>query len=57
MERELAGKTEVIEEILPQYHFVYHKSHLTCSGIEPRPRRWEAGAYRPSYGKPLKYTK
>jgi hypothetical protein len=28
-EMEWTGETEVLEEILPQSHFVYHKSHTT----------------------------
>jgi hypothetical protein len=29
MECELAGETEVLGEILPQWHFVHYKSHKT----------------------------
>jgi hypothetical protein len=28
VELDLAGDTEVLEEYLPQYLFVYHKSHM-----------------------------
>jgi hypothetical protein len=35
VERELAGETEVLEENLPQWHFVHHKPHMTS--------RWEEG--------------
>jgi hypothetical protein len=42
VEWELALKTEVLGENLPQRLFVHHKSHMTCSGIEPGPPRWEA---------------
>jgi hypothetical protein len=35
VEWELAGETEVLEENLPQDHFVYHKLHVTWPEIEP----------------------
>jgi hypothetical protein len=44
MECRLAGKTEVLGENLPQRHFLsITKSHMTRSGFEPGPPRWEAG--------------
>jgi hypothetical protein len=35
----MAGKTEVLGESLPQFHFVYHKSHITWSELELRQQR------------------
>jgi hypothetical protein len=43
VEWELAGDTEVLAENLPQCHSVYHKSHMTCPGLEDGQLRWEAG--------------
>jgi hypothetical protein len=39
---QLAGETEVLGDILPQRHFVHHKSHMSRLGLEPGPLRWEA---------------
>jgi hypothetical protein len=43
MECRLAGETEVLGENLPQRHLSITKSHMTRSGFEPGPPRWEAG--------------
>jgi hypothetical protein len=41
VEWRLTVETEVLGENQPQRHFVHHKSHLTRTGIEPGPPRWE----------------
>jgi hypothetical protein len=35
-------ETEVLGGNLPQRHYVHHKSHMTRSGFETGPPRWEA---------------
>jgi hypothetical protein len=42
VERRKAWETEVLVEILPQRHFVHHKSRLTKPGLEPGQPLWEA---------------
>jgi hypothetical protein len=41
VEQRLTGETEILEENLPQRHFVHHKYHVTRPGFEPGPPRWE----------------
>jgi hypothetical protein len=43
VEYELAGEIKVLGENLPQWHFVYLKSHMTWPGLKPGPPQWEAG--------------
>jgi hypothetical protein len=43
MEWELDREAEVLKEILPKYHSVQYKSHITLSGTEPGILLWEVG--------------
>jgi hypothetical protein len=43
VEWEMARKTEVLGEILPQHHFVHHKSYTTWRWMEVVSLLWEAG--------------
>jgi hypothetical protein len=52
----LAGKTEVLGEILPQRHFVHHKSHFPDPGANPGRRGGMPATNRFSYGAALQYV-
>jgi hypothetical protein len=36
-------ETQIVEENLPQCHFVYYKTRITLLGNKPGSQRWEAG--------------
>jgi hypothetical protein len=50
VEGRLAWDTEVLEDNLPQRHFVRHKSHMTSSGLNPGRRGGKPATKRLSYG-------
>jgi hypothetical protein len=49
VEWQFPGETEVLGEILPQFNFVYHKSHMSWPGANPDRCDVKPGANRLSY--------
>jgi hypothetical protein len=47
VECELVGETEVLGGNLLQHHFVHHKFHMNCPGLEPGQQRvpWDLRRY------------
>jgi hypothetical protein len=39
----LAWEIEVLGGNMLQYRFIHNKSHMSWTGLEPKPMRWEAG--------------
>jgi hypothetical protein len=49
VEYELAGKTEVLGENMPQCRFVHHKSHMSDPGSNPGPHGGKSATNSLSY--------
>jgi hypothetical protein len=56
MECRLAGETEVLEENLPQCHFIRHKPHTLFPDANPGRRGVKLVYNRLSYGTAKKYS-
>jgi hypothetical protein len=46
----VAGETEVLEENLPQFHYIHHMSYTTCElSSNPGLCRWKQATNRLNY--------